>query len=291
MSTTSTSGVSTRSKTLTYADGSSFADALREKGVQQTSRPLPDSEQMRFVFEALAEPSLYENGDSLFHAMHTRSNSPNETSFYLVFEFLLTGWLCKLPTLRYVFNAQWRVEPLDDSPQTFQIAAPKPDITIGYDESFLTSGSRISRPVADSAPIICDHRLEYPCVTVEVKPNETPQWLSQNLHNAAVMLRILRSLWMKVYGNALGFDDKVRVTTISVSRNIVEVFAHWTALDEYDDVLYHYSLLTSWSLGTGEAEWQRARWGLKCCIEWIMRENQEWIVNGLRYWRRNVRHS
>lgn len=56
---TSTSGLSTRSKTLTYADGSDFSDALRERGVQQSSRPLPDSQQMNPVLEALANPSLY----------------------------------------------------------------------------------------------------------------------------------------------------------------------------------------------------------------------------------------
>lgn len=222
------------------------------------------------------------------HAMHTRSNAPNETSFYLVFEFLLTGWLCKLEFLRYVFNGQWRVEPLDGSPRAFQLAAPKPDITIGYDETFLTSGSRITRPVADSAPIICDHRLEYPCITVEVKPNETPLWLNQNLHNAAVMLRILRSLRIKVYSNALGFDDKVRVITISVSRHFIEIFGHWTSVDDFGDVLYHHSALASWSLGIGPDEWKRARWGLQCFIEWIMRENQEWIGTALKYWKNNA---
>ena len=47
------------------------------------------------------------------------------------------------------------------------------------------------------------------------------------------MLRTLRCLWKKAYGDALGFDNEVRVITISVSRHIIEVVAHWTAVDEY----------------------------------------------------------
>lgn len=81
---------------------------------------------------------------------------------------------------------------------------------------------------------------------LKVNPNETPQWLSQNQnpHNAAIMLRTLRSLWKKVYGDALGFDKKVRVIPFSVSPHISEIFAHWTAVDEYADVLYKHSLIT-----------------------------------------------
>ena len=90
------------------------------------------------------------------------------------------------------FNAQWKVEPLKSLPSSAWIAAPNPDLTIGYEESHLTGGSIICRPVPGSAPVICDHRLRYPCITIEVKPNEIPQWLSQNLHNAAVMLRTKR---------------------------------------------------------------------------------------------------
>lgn len=46
---------------------------------------------MGLVLEALANPGVYENQASLHHAMYTRSNAPNETTFDLVFEFLLTG--------------------------------------------------------------------------------------------------------------------------------------------------------------------------------------------------------
>lgn len=77
---------------------------------------------------------------------------------------------------------------------------------------------------------------------VEVKLNETPQWLSQNLHNAAIMLRTLRSLWKEVYGDVLGFDNKVRVITISVSSHIIEAFAHWTAVDEYAYMHMYYTI-------------------------------------------------
>lgn len=64
------------------------------------------------------------------------------------------------------------IDPLKSLPDSSAIAAPKPDLTIGYDESHLTGGSIISRPVLDSAPVICDHRIEYilyPCVAVEGK--------------------------------------------------------------------------------------------------------------------------
>lgn len=129
---------------------------------------------------------------------------------------------------------------------------------------------------------------------LKVNPNETPQWLSQNQnpHNAAIMLRTLRSLWKKVYGDALGFDKKVRVIPFSVSPHISEIFAHWTAVDEYADVLYKHSLITSLSLGIGQAEWQRVRSELQNCVEWVMKENKQWIINALKLWRRNTtRHS
>lgn len=262
-------------------DGSTFSEALRERGVQLSQRRIPDPEQIRPLVQLLENVQWYDNADSLTHAMNTRLTAANESTFYLAFEFLVTGWLCRIEKLRYVFNAQWRIDPLKSVPGSSPIAAPKPDLTIGFEESYLTGGSIISRPVNDSAPVICDHRIEYPCVTVEVKPNET-----QNLHNGAVMLKTLRTLWVQSYGQT-GYDEKVHVVTVSISRNLVEAFVHWTGVDEFGDVLYHHAPIQSWSLGIGQTEWIKARSGIKSLVEWITDENAGWIVNALR----NIRHT
>ena len=282
----STAGGSARSKTLTYADGSTFSDALRQRGVQLSQRRIPDLEQIRPLVQLLENVQWYDNADSLTHAMNTRLMATNESTFYLAFEFLITGWLCRLEKLRYVFNAQWRIDPLESTPGSSPIAAPKPDLTIGFEEAYLTGGSIISRPVNDSAPVICDHRIEYPCVTVQVEPNEVPQWISQNLHNSAVMLRTLRTLWIQSHGQT-GFDEKVHVVTVSISRNLVEAFVHWTGVDEFGDILYHHAPIESWSLGIGGTEWVKARSGIKSLVEWVTDENEGWIMNALR----NIRHT
>lgn len=110
-------------------------------------------------------------------------------------------------------------------------------------------------------------------MTVEGKPNEVPQWISQNLHSSAVMLRTLRTLWIQSQRQT-GFDKKVHVITISISRNLVEVFMHWTEVDEFGDILYHHAPIQSWLLGIGGTEW-------------VTDENEGWNINALR----NIRHT
>ena len=70
-----------------------------------------------------------------------------------------------------------------------------PNQTFGYNLSSYTGGQFHSLVVADSAPVICDQTLQLAGVTIEIQPFETPHWISQNLHSAAMMLRQLRSRW------------------------------------------------------------------------------------------------
>lgn len=67
--------------------------------------------------------------------MNTRLTAANESTFYLAFEFLITGWLYRLEKLRYVFNTEWRIDPLEGTPGSSPIAAPKPALTIGFEEA------------------------------------------------------------------------------------------------------------------------------------------------------------
>lgn len=52
---------------------------------------------MGLVLEALANSGVYENQASLHHAMYTRSNAPNETTFDLVLESYLLDGSAKCP--------------------------------------------------------------------------------------------------------------------------------------------------------------------------------------------------
>lgn len=76
--------------------------------------------------------------------------------FYFLFEFLVTGWLWRMMNLRYVFNAQWRVNPMASIIQrgaTAPLTTPKPDNLVVADSALVslviyvtqTSSFRVSR--------------------------------------------------------------------------------------------------------------------------------------------------
>ena len=200
----------------------------------------------------------------------TSLTAANESTFYLAFEFLITDWFCRLEKLRYVFNAQWRIDPRESTPGSSPIAAPTPDLTIGFEEAYLTGGSIISRPVNDSAPVI------------RMRPSyRVSHWTSQNLHNSAVMLRTLRTLWIQSHGQT-GLDENVHAVTVSIDRHFVEAFVHWTGVDEFGDIKYHHAPIQSWCLGAGGTEWVKVRSGIKSLVEWVTDENEGWIMNALR---------
>lgn len=139
--------------------------------------------------------------------MHTGTIAFNVIMFYFLFEFLVTGWLWRMMNLRYVFNAQWRVNPMASIIQrgaTAPLTTPKPDILVAIYR--VIPAALPFLVVADStlvSLVICDPNLQFSSVTIEINPFKNspvdqPE-SSQCSHDAASVTFSMEKATMEVH--------------------------------------------------------------------------------------------
>jgi hypothetical protein len=124
----------------------------------------------------------------------------------------------------------------------FPIAAPKPDLTIGYNEKVIMKVSDAKEYLGDQClPLKTDKNLLFPVVTGEVESMLAEEYAQRrNMHNSAMMLRNLRTLrrcaGMPEALLETVFDNIAHVLTISFTRAQIILHCCWTQLGP-DDLL------------------------------------------------------
>jgi hypothetical protein len=74
------------------------------------------------------------------------------------------------------------------------------------------------------------------------------------------------------------FDEKIRVLTIAMTKNVIKLFGNWTSFVEDRSLLeYRSCLLNAWSLGPKDTSWIEARNGLEQAVKSMMAQNLMWL--------------
>lgn len=269
----------TDAKPLSASDGAVYLAALRSRNVASCPKDISWQGQLKDLHTGYADQpgssELYSR--SLIHAKAIRDRYWNEHTFHQVTPFFLTEWLVGMSSLRFSVDSPWTVEPMScsafDAPV---LRTPRPRVTIGLQSFHFLTGKALRDLQPYIAPIECDQALAFPFVAVEIAPEGSVLGARQNLYNAAVMLRNLRFLWERTHFDAKGFDRIIRALTVTISRNVVEVYGHWTVY-ENGEVLYMHAKMHSWWLTDKNEDWYRARCGLEECCWWMAGKSEAWI--------------
>jgi hypothetical protein len=178
----------------------------------------------------------------------------------------------------------------------FPIAAPKPDLTIGYNEEVIMKVSDAKEYLGDQClPLKTDKNLLFPVVTGELFPvvtGEVESMLAEeyaqrrNMHNSAMMLRNLRTL-RRCAGMSEAlletvFDNIAHVLTISFTRAQIILHCCWTQLGP-DDLLGYFSKpVALYSRTHGSGAFQAMMNKIRNAIDWALSSNRDWIVKDLQ---------
>lgn len=187
-----------------------------------------------------------------------------------------------------IYNSLWEVEPLEISEVgDSRLPSPKPDVTIGFNKSFLGS-LRVQEVLSTfSTPAICCPDLAFPVFTLEAKGLEsTVHSHRQNMHNAAYMLRNLCRL--RTLSRNHHHNKTLVIFTASVSPEKVSLHAHWIETVE-GKLAYPSREIISWSPGSNN---------LKTAIDSFSRviyeslyRNAAWIQKDLQTLDRSLEHT
>ncbi|KAL5357987.1 hypothetical protein BJX96DRAFT_173031 [Aspergillus floccosus] len=270
----------TNAKPLCAADGAVYLAALRSRNVASCPKGIPWQDQL---IDADTRWANRRGSSGLLHAKEVRDRYWNECTLHQITPFFLTEWLVGMPSsLRFSFDSPWTVEPLtcytSDAPV---LRTPRPSLTVGLQSSYFLTGKAFRDLQPYVAPIERDQALTFPFLAVEIAPGDSVLGISQNLYNAAVMLRNQRFLWERTHADVKGFDGIIRALSVTISRNVVEVFGHWTVYED-GEVLYMHAKVWSWWLTDKNEDWCRARAGLEECCWLILGKSEVWIPESLK---------
>jgi hypothetical protein len=194
----------------------------------------------------------------------------------------------------------------------FPIAAPKPDLTIGYNEEVIMKVSDAKEYLGDQClPLKTDKNLLFPVVTGELFPVVTGELFpvvtgelspvvtgevesmlaeeyaqSRNMHNSAMMLRNLRTL-RRCAGMSEAlletvFDNIAHVLTISFTRAQIILHCCWTQLGPDDLLRYFSKPVALYSRTYGSGAFQAMMNKIRNAIDWALSSNRDWIVKDLQ---------
>jgi hypothetical protein len=170
----------------------------------------------------------------------------------------------------------------------FNIAAPSPDATIGYNAKVIAGTAAAREYLKDQcSPIKSGKQLVYPVVTVEVKGGgNVASAQVQNRHNSAVMLRNLRTLREKAGSSAQDlktkFDGIARVITIAFTQSEIMICCCWTEMDT-TGFLQFYSKPVA-KVGTcsdGPEEFHAMTRKIRNAVDWATDHNKQQIRDDL----------
>jgi hypothetical protein len=195
-------------------------------------------------------------------------------------------------TTHTAFRAQFAGECVlsllhDADDDTSKIAPPWPDLTVGLRRSLFQDYIVVLRQLGSiAAPIICAPQIVFPCFTLEVKGGSgASDTHSQNLNNAAHMLRHLRLLSCRARGEKYteeSFDGVVRVLSATVTQNVVTISSHWTILKSRDVYTYSHLVKSAVIQGITNEQWNEiSRW-LQNAIKYIVEKTRRQVEDNLK---------
>jgi hypothetical protein len=182
-------------------------------------------------------------------------------------------------------GAVWHDDPLPcrQYPR-YQLSAPNPDLTVGYSVDAFPFAIATAPFNTSSSPAMGQPRLLLPFFTMEASCRDSRAAHFKNCHNAAVMLRNMRSLHAGAGFTEASirksFDLKARVLTATITTDIIELCCHWTAVDRGGFVEYHSRVLQKWAhfdINAGKDAVQHVR----NALDWAWKLNRDWIENDL----------
>lgn len=135
-------------------------------------------------------------------------------------------------------NAQWSDMTLETTDETFGLTAPDRMLPLALMvQIFLVYPSRLKAFLHTQCPVIGDPDLLFPVFTLEAKRILQLGFFSgnPNMHNGSLMIRNLRFLYVAAHGvdQCLQFfDEKIFVTTTSLTSESVENTLHFCSTDK-----------------------------------------------------------
>ncbi|CAE7177341.1 hypothetical protein CFE70_005667 [Pyrenophora teres f. teres 0-1] len=183
---------------------------------------------------------------------------------------------------------QWRNGyPLPSGGSTLQIAAPNPDMTIGYNRDEMTGCDEAIEYLGEyCTPIKGDGSLAFPVATVEIKHLTGDAYAErQNMHNAAIMLRNLRKLrqlaGMDEEELKTKFDGIAHVITVSFTQTTSAIYCCWSAVAE-DGQLQFFSkpIAFSWT-NSGVEPFRSMIYRIRNAVDWVVEINKQWILEDM----------
>lgn len=182
-----------------------------------------------------------------------------------------------------LIDGQWRVPlPPPIGSHKSKLAAPKPDVTVGYKWSDLGFFNAIDELSPYSEPVICRPQLVFPAFTLEAKGLMCTHYaVLQNKHNCAHMLHALEKLRSRANqpGWQQQFYGHATVVSVLLSRDIVSLHIHWVEREKERTAFYSRPI-KSWM-----AQHEDYHEMSKCVVNAIsttLMSNREWIVSELR---------
>ncbi|EDU45454.1 hypothetical protein A1F94_003087 [Pyrenophora tritici-repentis] len=213
------------------------------------------------------------------------TNSKAGVTFVFTAKVLDYEILCQTGRdVRSNLAGQWRYgHPLPSGGSTLQIAAPNPDMTIGYNRDEITGCDEAIEYLGEyCTPIKGDGLLAFPVATAEIKHITGDAYAErQNMHNAAIMLRNLRKLrqlaGMEEEELRTKFDGIAHVITISFTQTTSAIYCCWSAVAE-DGQLQFFSkpIAFSWT-NNGVEPFRVMVHKIRNAVDWVMEANKQWI--------------
>jgi hypothetical protein len=188
-------------------------------------------------------------------------------------------------------NTQWEgtfpLATLGEQAQ-YHIAAPNPDLAIGYSEDNLKGVLKARIFLHDQcAPLKSDKQLLFPVVTVEVKGAAIEVHAQrQNMHNSAVMLRNLRTLRDKAGMDASELSTKIdgiaHVITINFTKSEIVICCCWSSVTDDGRLEYNSKPVATMSRNEEFKAFHTMTGQILNAVDWATKRNKGWIREDLK---------
>tara|TARA_R110002003_G_scaffold110_10_gene9327 strand:+ start:995 stop:1933 length:939 start_codon:yes stop_codon:yes gene_type:complete len=283
-----------RLKTLRY-DSPQYPKVLHERGITFHDLGSPTSpSNYDSIKEAICATRAHDMGrDNAEEAWNVLVGSEAEVEVLGVIAYdILTYRKMRQPKqdLWAKLNAQWEgtfpLATLGEQAQ-YYIAAPDPDLAIGYNEDNLKGVLKARMFLHDQCtPLKSDKQLLFPVVTVEVKGAASDEHAQrQNMHNSAVMLRNLLTLREKAGMDAselsTKFDGIAHVITISFTKSEIVICCCWSSVTDDGLLEYNSKPVATMSRNEGSKAFHTMTGRILNAVDWATKTNQRWIREDL----------
>ena len=170
------------------------------------------------------------------------------------------------------------------------IAAPKPDITIGWDSAMFSAFANAIDELGAHARPIATEPLVFPLFAIEAKGEKGSLRVArlQSLHNGATILSnllYLRRNSANSEANLKYFFNRIHVLSFEITDQCIHMSGYWATSNPDGGVAYHGTMLAAWCPFMVE-QYKEAHRYLRNAMEWVRESAYPWIVEDLKTFRR-----